>query len=156
MLQSLSTTTRLLAGFLRLTHLDVSRNIYGSMPPSCSWPPSLRVLNLSSTRLPSISPCLPVALEVPLSSLSSVSSVSSWTHLSSCVQVLDLSNNDLRDLVLALPALRELHLSGNKLLRLPAGCFFPSLHTLTIQVRASPAAWLRLPGSRDSDRKSVV
>lgn len=61
-----------------------------------------------------------------------------------CVQVLDLSNNNLRVFVLVLPALRELHLSGNKFLRLPAGGFFPNLRTLTIQVRASPAPWLLL------------
>lgn len=38
--------------------------------------------------------------------------------------------------MLVLPALTELHLSGNKFLHLPAGCFFPNLHTLTIQVRS--------------------
>uniref|UniRef100_H3CBQ9 Toll-like receptor 2 n=1 Tax=Tetraodon nigroviridis TaxID=99883 RepID=H3CBQ9_TETNG len=109
-LKSLSSTSRLLARFHRLSHVDLSRNVYGSMPGACSWPPSLRHLNLSRTRIRSVSRCLPAALEV-----------------------LDLSHNDLRDLVLVLPALRELHLSGNKFLRLPAGCFFPSLHTLSIQ-----------------------
>lgn len=63
--QSLSTTSGLLGSFLRLTHLDVSRNGYSSMPQSCSWPPSLRYLNMSRTRIPSASACLPAALEVP-------------------------------------------------------------------------------------------
>lgn len=82
--------------------------------------------------------------------------LASWTLSSRlpCVQVLDLSNNDLRDFVLVLPALTELHLSGNKFLRLPPGWFLPNLNTLTIQV--SPALpWccsfslptLRLPHS---------
>lgn len=60
-----------------------------------------------------------------------------------CVQVLDLSYNDLRNFVLFLPELRELHLSGNKFLQLPPGGFFPNLHTLTIQVRASPDLQVR-------------
>ena len=51
------------------------------------------------------------------------------------VQVLDLSNNDLKNFSQALPALRELHLTGNKFLRLPSGSLFPNLQTLTIQVR---------------------
>lgn len=50
-------------------------------------------------------------------------------------QVLDLSNNDLKGFSLLLPALRELHLSGNKILRLPSGGLFPNLQTLTIQVK---------------------
>lgn len=54
-----------------------------------------------------------------------------------CVQVLDLSHNNLKDFLLVLPALRELHLSGNKLLRLPAGWLFPNLQTLSIQVRTN-------------------
>lgn len=55
-------------------------------------------------------------------------------HLLYHVQVLDLSNNRLKDFYLVLPALRELHLSGNKFLRLPPGGLFPNLQTLTIQV----------------------
>lgn len=53
------------------------------------------------------------------------------------VKVLDLSNNDLNQFILLLPALRELHLSGNKFLRLPIGWLFPNLQTLTIQVRTN-------------------
>lgn len=62
--QALSTTSQLVAKLSRLTHLDVSRNGYSSMPRRCSWPPSLRYLNMSGTRIPSISPCLPAGLEV--------------------------------------------------------------------------------------------
>lgn len=49
--------------------------------------------------------------------------------------MLDLSSNDLKGFSLLLPALRELHLSGNKFLILPSGWLFPNLQTLMIQVR---------------------
>ncbi|KAL3050894.1 hypothetical protein OYC64_001215 [Pagothenia borchgrevinki] len=79
-------------------------------PGDCSWPSTLRYLNISWAKLTTISPCLPETLEV-----------------------LDLSNNDLKAFILMLPSLRELHLSGNKLLSLPPGWMFPNLQTLTIQ-----------------------
>uniref|UniRef100_UPI003AAFFBD6 toll-like receptor 2 n=1 Tax=Centroberyx gerrardi TaxID=166262 RepID=UPI003AAFFBD6 len=109
-LKSLSILSQLVAKLSKLTHLDVSRNGYSSMPPSCSWPSTLRYLNISWAKLTTITPCLPSTLEV-----------------------LDLSNNDLHAFPLALSALRELHLSGNKFLRLPPGPMFPSLQTLTIE-----------------------
>ncbi|KAM4536954.1 toll-like receptor 2 type-2 [Odontesthes bonariensis] len=109
-LQSLSTLSRLVAKLTKLTHLDISRNGYSFMPSSCSWPSTLRFLNISRTKLTNISPCLPTSLEV-----------------------LDLNNNDLSAFTLPLPALRELYLSGNKFLRLPSGQLFPNLQTLTIQ-----------------------
>nr|QFE31816.1 toll-like receptor 2-2 [Sillago sinica] len=109
-LKSLSTVSHLVAKLSKLTHLDVSRNGYSSMPPGCSWPSTLQFLNISGAKLTSITPCLPPTLEV-----------------------LDLSNNDLKVLFLVLPSLRELHLSGNKFLRLPPGWMFPNLQTLTIQ-----------------------
>nr|AFZ81806.1 toll-like receptor 2 [Oplegnathus fasciatus] len=109
-LKSFSTVTRLIAKLSKLTHLDISRTGYISMPQSCSWPSTLRYLNISRAKLTTITPCLPATLEV-----------------------LDLSNNDLKDFGLILPALRELHLSGNKILRLPVGGLFPNLQTLTIQ-----------------------
>ncbi|XP_073331011.1 toll-like receptor 2 [Pagrus major] len=109
-LQSFSMLTHLVLKLSKLTHLDISRNGYNSMPQSCSWPSTLRYLNLSWTSLTTITPCLPKTLKV-----------------------LDLSNNDLRNFSQALPALRELHLSGNKFLRLPSGSLFPNLQTLTIQ-----------------------
>ncbi|KAM9335170.1 toll-like receptor 2 type-2 [Symphorus nematophorus] len=109
-LKSLSTVSRLVAKLSKLTHLDISRNGYSSMPLSCSWPSTLRYLNISGGKLATITPCLPVTLEV-----------------------LDLSNNDLRNFYLLLPALKELYLSGNRFLRLPAGWLFPNLQVLTIQ-----------------------
>lgn len=51
------------------------------------------------------------------------------------VQVLDLSHNNLKEFLLDLPSLRDLNLSGNKLLRLPAGWLLPNLETLSIQVK---------------------
>ncbi|XP_022625698.1 toll-like receptor 2 type-2 [Seriola dumerili] len=109
-LKSLSTLSQLVAKLYKLTHLDISRTNYNSMPPSCSWPSTLRYLNISGAKLDNITLCLPATLEV-----------------------LDLSNNNLKDFTVALPALRELHLSGNKFLRLPSGYLFPNLQTLTIQ-----------------------
>ncbi|MEQ2317147.1 hypothetical protein AMECASPLE_039810, partial [Ameca splendens] len=109
-LKSFSTMSSLVAKLTRLTHLDVSRTSYSSMPPSCTWPSTLRYLNISRAKLATITPCLPKSLEV-----------------------LDLSYNDLKEFVLTLPVLRELHLSGNKFLRLPAGGPYPNLQTLTIQ-----------------------
>ncbi|XP_033970238.1 toll-like receptor 2 [Trematomus bernacchii] len=109
-LKSLSTVSRLVTNLSKLTHLDVSRNGFISMPGGCSWPSTLRYLNISWAKLTTISPCLPETLEV-----------------------LDLSNNDLKAFILILPSLRELHLSGNKLLSLPPGWMFPNLQTLTIQ-----------------------
>nr|QNT60750.1 Toll-like receptor 2 [Micropterus salmoides] len=109
-LQSLSTVSRLVAKLSKLTHLDISRNGYSSMPRGCTWPATLRYLNISRAKLTTISPCLPTTLEV-----------------------LDLSNNDLKGFLLDLPALRELHLSGNKFLRIPPGSLFTNLQTLNIQ-----------------------
>uniref|UniRef100_A0A3Q3LVX9 Toll-like receptor 2 n=1 Tax=Mastacembelus armatus TaxID=205130 RepID=A0A3Q3LVX9_9TELE len=109
-LKSLSTVSQLVKKLSKLTHLDISRTGYSSMPQGCSWPSLLRYLNISKAKLTTVTPCLPTTLEV-----------------------LDLSNNDLKDFTLALPALRELHLSGNKLLRLPSGRLFPNLQTLIIQ-----------------------
>ncbi|XP_056156024.1 toll-like receptor 2 [Lampris incognitus] len=108
-LKSLSTLSWLVTKLSKLTHLDVSGNGYSSMPQGCSWPPTLRHLNLSWAKLTAVTPCLPTSLEV-----------------------LDLSHNNLKafPVALSLPALIELHLSGNKFLSLPAGGMFPSLHTL--------------------------
>ncbi|KAM6949261.1 toll-like receptor 2 [Aplochiton taeniatus] len=109
-LKSLSTVSQLVARLAKLTHLDISRNAYSSMPLRCTWPSSLRFLNLSRANLLAVTPCLTSSLEV-----------------------LDLSHNNLQAFPVALPALRELHLSGNKLLHLPPGGLFPNLDTLTIQ-----------------------
>ncbi|KAM7376905.1 hypothetical protein PAMA_013603 [Pampus argenteus] len=109
-LKSLTLMSQLVEKLSKLTHLDVSRNIYSSMPPRCSWSSTLRYLNISRAKLTTVTSCLPTTLEV-----------------------LDLSNNDLKSFTLSLPVLRELHLSGNKFLRLPQGRLFPNLQTLTIQ-----------------------
>uniref|UniRef100_A0A7N5ZTA2 Toll-like receptor 2 n=1 Tax=Anabas testudineus TaxID=64144 RepID=A0A7N5ZTA2_ANATE len=109
-LKSLSTMSRLVQRLYKLTHLDISRTDYSSMPQQCSWPSTLRHLNISGAKLITITPCLPTT-----------------------VQVLDLSYNDLKAFTLALPDLLELYLSGNKFLRLPPGWLFPNLQTLTIQ-----------------------
>uniref|UniRef100_A0A3P9JPC1 Toll-like receptor 2 n=1 Tax=Oryzias latipes TaxID=8090 RepID=A0A3P9JPC1_ORYLA len=108
-LKSLPTISRLAARLTKLTHLDISRSGYSSMPPSCAWPATLRHLNISSAKLTTTTPCLSTTLEV-----------------------LDLSNNDLRSFTVTLPLLRELHLSGNKFLRFPDGRLFPNLQTLAI------------------------
>ncbi|KAG7236292.1 hypothetical protein INR49_001208 [Caranx melampygus] len=109
-LKSLSTMSQLVVKLDKLTHLDISRTSYSQMPPQCSWPSTLRYLNISGAKLNRITRCLPETLEV-----------------------LDLSNNDLTDFTVALPVLKELHLSGNKLLDLPSGHLVPNLQTLTIQ-----------------------
>ncbi|MED6291833.1 hypothetical protein CHARACLAT_027702, partial [Characodon lateralis] len=109
-LKSLSMISRMVARLLKLTHLDVSRTGYNSMPSSCSWPSTLKYLNISRAKLTTTTPCLPASLEV-----------------------LDLSYNDLKGFSEFLPLLRELHLSGNKFLELPGGQLFPRLQTLTIQ-----------------------
>ncbi|XP_017292469.1 toll-like receptor 2 [Kryptolebias marmoratus] len=109
-LKSLSKMSKLVSKLTKLTHLDISRTGYSSMPSNCSWPATLRHLNISRAKIATITHCLPRSLEV-----------------------LDLSFNDLKSFSLDLPILIELHLSGNKFLRLPAGQLFPSLQTLTIQ-----------------------
>ncbi|XP_051800424.1 toll-like receptor 2 type-2 isoform X1 [Acanthochromis polyacanthus] len=108
-LKSLSTVSRMVTKLSKLTHLDVSRTAYISMPPSCPWPSTLRHLNISGTQLTTTTPCLPATLEV-----------------------LDLSNNNLRSFTQRLPVLRELYLSGNKFLSFPPGQLFPNLQTLMI------------------------
>lgn len=113
------------------------------MPLGCSWPSTLRYLNISRAKLTTITPCLPATLEVLrvdhvaviLTDLTPSQQKHSLINHFYFYQVLDLSNNDLKGFSLLLPALRELHLSGNKILRLPSGGLFPNLQTLTIQVK---------------------
>ncbi|KAK6322984.1 hypothetical protein J4Q44_G00053230 [Coregonus suidteri] len=110
-LKSLSLLSKLVTRLNKLVHLDISQNAYTSMPSTCSWPQTLIHLNLSWAKLRRVTPCLPLTLEV-----------------------LDLGRNDLTAFhSVALPALRELHLSGNKLMHLPHGWLFPSLEVLLIQ-----------------------
>uniref|UniRef100_A0AAY5K4D4 Toll-like receptor 2 n=1 Tax=Esox lucius TaxID=8010 RepID=A0AAY5K4D4_ESOLU len=110
-LKSLSLISQLVFRLDKLVHLDISQNAYTSMPPACSWPPTLTHLNLSWAKLRRVTPCLPQSLEV-----------------------LDLGHNDLTFFhSVSLRALRELHLSGNKLMQLPPGWLLPSLEILLIQ-----------------------
>ncbi|KAM4713887.1 LOW QUALITY PROTEIN: toll-like receptor 2 [Anableps anableps] len=136
-LKSLSTMSRLVTKLTKLTQLDVSRTSYSSMPPSCSWPSTLRYLNISQAKLTTITPCLPKSLEVERLGQRQVNHPNEKIHsiyfILTSLKVLDLSYNDLKEFVLALPILRELHLSGNKFLRLPAGGQYPNLQTITIQ-----------------------
>lgn len=48
----------------KLTHLDISRTSYSHMPPQCSWPSTLRYLNISGAKLTSVTSCLAETLEV--------------------------------------------------------------------------------------------
>ncbi|KAK7909485.1 hypothetical protein WMY93_014169 [Mugilogobius chulae] len=109
-IKSLPLISRMVFRLPKLSHLDVSRNSLSVMPQTCLWPESLRFLNISRTKLTSATSCLPPTL-----------------------RVLDLSYNDLVEFFVFLPALRELYLSGNKLLTLPPGRLFPNLQTLTAQ-----------------------
>uniref|UniRef100_A0A3Q3ISG6 Toll-like receptor 2 n=1 Tax=Monopterus albus TaxID=43700 RepID=A0A3Q3ISG6_MONAL len=154
--QSLSTVSQLVEN-LKLTHLDISRTGYSSMPQGCSWPSTLRYLNISGAKLTAVTPCLPTTLEVlrvtaailtdPTHSQQSNSLLKYFNVVLYHVQVLDLSNNDLRGFTVTLPALTELHLSGNKFLRLPSGSLFPNVHTLTIQVRNSHISYVCIQSS---------
>ncbi|XP_039879656.1 LOW QUALITY PROTEIN: toll-like receptor 2 [Simochromis diagramma] len=94
----------------KLENLDMSRNSFDSMPSTCSWPASLKFLNLSSTSLPEVTSCLPQSL-----------------------QILDLSRNKLTVFNIELPLLKELYISGNKLGNLPDGHLYVSLAVLSIQ-----------------------
>uniref|UniRef100_A0A3P8RH18 Toll like receptor 2 n=1 Tax=Astatotilapia calliptera TaxID=8154 RepID=A0A3P8RH18_ASTCA len=94
----------------KLENLDMSRNSFDSMPSTCSWPASLKFLNLSSTSLPEVTSCLPQSL-----------------------QILDLSRNKLTVFSIELPLLKELYISGNKLGNLPDGHLYVSLAVLSIQ-----------------------
>ncbi|XP_063333293.1 toll-like receptor 2 [Pelmatolapia mariae] len=94
----------------KLENLDMSGNSFGSMPLTCSWPASLKFLNLSSTSLPEVTSCLPQSL-----------------------QILDLSRNKLTVFNIELPLLKELYISGNKLGNLPDGHLYLSLAVLSIQ-----------------------
>ncbi|XP_060110407.1 toll-like receptor 2 [Heteronotia binoei] len=95
-----------------LTHLDLSRNDFlpGFSPSSeCTWPQTLRVLNLSSTGLEHVEWSLPPNLET-----------------------LDLSANNIFTLDLSLPALKELYLSNNSLQAIPSVENLPHLEVLSV------------------------
>lgn len=112
-LKSLGLMSRLVTNLKKLKYLDLSYNSFVSMPEKCSWPVTLRFLNLSSTKLSTLTPCLPSSLTV-----------------------LDLSENDLTSFKQRFPHLTTLILTGNRLMKLPDGKLFPSLNTLLIQRNA--------------------
>ncbi|XP_055975067.1 toll-like receptor 2 [Sorex fumeus] len=109
-LTSLEKTATILLTLKNLTKLDISKNSFLSMPATCRWPEKINHLNLSSTRMNSLSSCLPATLEV-----------------------LDVSNNNLHSFSLMLPQLRELYLSRNKLKTLPSASCLPALRVLSIR-----------------------
>jgi toll-like receptor 2 len=103
-------TAEVLLTLKNLTDLDVSKNSFHFMPETCQWPKKMRYLNLSSTRIQSLTSCLPQTLEV-----------------------LDVDNNNLNSFTLLLPQLKELYISRNKLKTLPDASFLPVL--LVMKVR---------------------
>lgn len=94
----------------KLENIDLSGNVFYHMPELCMWPPNLRLLNLSSTHLSKATFCLPKSLHI-----------------------LDLSNNELSVFNITLPLLRELYISGNKIVSLPDGRLYPRLESISIQ-----------------------
>ncbi|KAL1282739.1 hypothetical protein QQF64_001542 [Cirrhinus molitorella] len=112
-LKSLGLISRLATNLKSLTYLDLSHNSFVSMPEKCSWPASLRFLNLSSTKIRKMTPCLPSSLTA-----------------------LDLSENDLTVFNQRFPQLITLTLTGNRFMTLPHGELLPRLQTLLIQRNA--------------------
>ncbi|XP_038611297.1 toll-like receptor 2 [Tachyglossus aculeatus] len=97
----------------KLINLDISQNKFDSMPESCQWPENLKYLNMSGTRIPRLTDCIPRTLEI-----------------------LDVSNNNLKDFLLNLPWLKELYISKNKLKTLPEGTLYPNLLVMRISKNA--------------------
>lgn len=112
-LTSLEKTGEILLTLKNLTNLDVSKNSFHSMPEACRWPAKMTYLNLSSTRIHSVTNCIPQTLEI-----------------------LDVSNNNLDSFSLILPQLRELHISRNKLKSLPDASSLPMLLVMKISRNA--------------------
>ncbi|KAK6466210.1 toll-like receptor 2 [Huso huso] len=92
-----------------LVDLDLSHNDFSVPPSACSWHQMFGVFNLSDTKLQQIQNYLP-----------------------SKVEVLDLSNNNLLLFSASPQGLRELYLSNNGLLVLPALHDMPNLQILQI------------------------
>ncbi|KAM5255734.1 toll-like receptor 2 [Ctenodactylus gundi] len=106
---SIKKTGEVLLTLKNLTDLDISKNSFHSMPDICHWPEKLRYLNLSGTRVHSLTHCIPQTLEI-----------------------LDVSNNNLHSLSVILPQLKELYISRNKLKTLPEAFSLPMLQVLKI------------------------
>ncbi|XP_061107933.1 toll-like receptor 2, partial [Conger conger] len=109
-IKSLDLMSHLVRTFKKLESLDLSQNVFSEMPVVCTWPRSLRYLNLSLIKLRNITACLPKSLHV-----------------------LDLRGNYLTVFDIELPYLKELYISGNKFRSLPSGRWFPTLQLLQIQ-----------------------
>nr|QCL09083.1 Toll-like receptor 2 [Lutjanus peru] len=105
-----SINSQLFTKLSKLENIDMSGNMFHNMDVACYWPPHLRFLNLSSTGLTKVTPCLPASL-----------------------QILDVSNNALTVFNIDLPLLKELYISGNKLTSLPEAGLYPRLAILYIK-----------------------
>ncbi|KAM7140779.1 toll-like receptor 2 isoform 1-T6 [Molossus nigricans] len=108
-LTSLEKTGEILLTLENLTNLDISKNNFHPISKTCQWPAKMKHLNLSSTRIQSVTECIPQTLEI-----------------------LDVSNNSLSSFSLTMPQLRELYISGNKLKALPDASFLPMLLVMRI------------------------
>ncbi|KAM5230043.1 toll-like receptor 2 isoform 4-T12 [Hipposideros larvatus] len=108
-LTSLDETGEILLTLKNLTNLDISKNNFHPIPETCRWPEKMKYLNLSSTRIHSLTSCIPQTLEI-----------------------LDVSNNNLNSFSLLMPQLKELYISRNKLNTLPDASFLPMLLVMRI------------------------
>ncbi|KAM5309781.1 toll-like receptor 2 [Glossophaga mutica] len=108
-LTSLEETGEILLNLKNLTNLDISKNNFHPISQTCRWPEKMKYLNLSSTRIYSLTDCIPQTLEI-----------------------LDISNNNLNSFSLTMPQLKELYISGNKLKTLPDASFLPMLLVMRI------------------------
>ncbi|NWT91071.1 TLR22 protein, partial [Lanius ludovicianus] len=109
-LSDLEMTSESLSHLGNLIVLDISQNNFGEIPSNCTWPKTLKYLNLSSTQIPKLTKCIPQTLEV-----------------------LDVSGNNLKEFVLQLPLLKELYLTKNQLKALPGATPIPNLVALSVR-----------------------
>ncbi|XP_077333194.1 toll-like receptor 2 [Lithobates pipiens] len=110
-LLSLPKVAETLSHVSSLTSIDLSQNNFGgSSSSSCTWPVNLKSLNISNCQIRYISDCIPVTLE----------------HL-------DVSFNNIEKFGFSLPDLKELYISENRLTKLPADAYLPSLNLLIIR-----------------------
>ncbi|NXI75677.1 TLR22 protein, partial [Rhipidura dahli] len=109
-LSDLEMTSKSLSHLGNLIVLDISQNNFGEIPDACEWPETLKYLNLSSTQIPEITTCIPATLEV-----------------------LDVSENNLKEFRLQLPFLKELYLTKNQLKALPGATPIPNLVALSVR-----------------------
>ncbi|XP_039630710.1 toll-like receptor 2 type-2 isoform X4 [Polypterus senegalus] len=110
-LKSYATVCQTLRFLPKLIHLDLSQHDF-SDPPSfqCLWEQSFKVFNISNANLKYAEKYLP-----------------------EYVEILDLSKNRLSTFDVHLPMLKELYISNNKLMTLPAAHNFPGLQVFNIE-----------------------